>query len=204
MAASAQEKALCVLEFAKTTSVSSVQRHFRTRCGKNPPARKSIYNWYKQFQGKGCLQGKEHRASSGLRGDCSEFGKRSIAVRRRVLQKRLCMKPYQLQLLHDLKANDKVNRYDFCYEMQKRLEDDGFAKKLIFSDETTFNTSGKVNRHNVHVWGSENPQVACEHELDSPKVNVFCAISNKKVSGPFFLIENSHWDVLSGYGLDRK
>jgi NADH:ubiquinone oxidoreductase subunit F (NADH-binding) len=34
MAASAQEKAFCVLEFAKTTPVSSVQRHFRTRYGK--------------------------------------------------------------------------------------------------------------------------------------------------------------------------
>jgi hypothetical protein len=40
------------------------------------------------------------------------------------------------------------------------------------------------------VWGSENPQVACEHERDSSKVNVFCAISNKKVYGPFF-IENT-------------
>jgi hypothetical protein len=47
MAASAQEKAFCVLEFAKTTSVSSVQRHFRTRYGKNPPTGKSIYDWYK-------------------------------------------------------------------------------------------------------------------------------------------------------------
>jgi hypothetical protein len=37
MAASAQEKAFCMLEFAKTTSVSSVQQHFRTHYGKNPP-----------------------------------------------------------------------------------------------------------------------------------------------------------------------
>jgi hypothetical protein len=55
MTASAQEKALCVLEFAKTTSVSSVQWHFRTHYGKNPPTRKFIYDWWKQFQGKGCL-----------------------------------------------------------------------------------------------------------------------------------------------------
>jgi transposase len=55
MAASEQEKAFCVLEFAKTTSVSSVQQHFRTHYGKNPPTRKSIYDWCKQFQGKGCL-----------------------------------------------------------------------------------------------------------------------------------------------------
>jgi hypothetical protein len=40
------------------------------------------------------------------------------------------------------------------------------------------------------VWGSENPHVASEHESDSPKVNVFCAISDKKVYGPFF-IENT-------------
>jgi hypothetical protein len=37
------------------------------------------------------------------------------------------------------------------------------------------------------VWGSENPQDASEHECDSPKVNVFCAISNKNVFGPFFI-----------------
>jgi hypothetical protein len=47
MAASVQEKAFCVLEFGKTTSVSSVQRHFRTRYRKNPPTRKSIYDWCK-------------------------------------------------------------------------------------------------------------------------------------------------------------
>jgi hypothetical protein len=39
MAASAQEKAFCMLEFVKVTSVLSVQRHFRTRYGKNPPTR---------------------------------------------------------------------------------------------------------------------------------------------------------------------
>jgi hypothetical protein len=53
------------------------------------------------------------------------------------------------------------------------------------------------------VWGSENPQVACEHERDSPKVNVFCAISNKKVYGPFFIdntvTEMSYVDMLRNY-----
>jgi hypothetical protein len=62
MTASAQEKAFCVPECAKTTSLSSVQRHFRTRYGKNPPTRKSIYDWYKQLQGEGCVcKGKSTR-----------------------------------------------------------------------------------------------------------------------------------------------
>jgi hypothetical protein len=29
--------------------------------------------------------------------------------------------------------------------------------KFIFSDEATFHINGKVNRHNVRVWGTENP-----------------------------------------------
>jgi hypothetical protein len=56
--------------------------------------------------------------------------------------------------------------------MQERLEYDGFAERFIFGDEADFYISGKVNHHNARVWGSENPQVACEHESDSPKGNV--------------------------------
>jgi hypothetical protein len=48
---------------------------------------------------------------------------------------------------------------------------------------------GKVDRQHVHIWGTENPHATMEHVHDSPKVNVFCAISSCKVSGPFFLVE---------------
>jgi hypothetical protein len=36
-----------------------------------------------------------------------------------------------------------------------------------------------VNRHNVRIWGTENPHVIIQHVRDPPKVNVFCAISKK-------------------------
>jgi hypothetical protein len=58
------------------------------------------------------------------------------------------------------------------------MEEDGFPEKLVFSDEATFHISGKVNRHNVRIWGTENPHTILEHERDSPKLNVFCAISH--------------------------
>jgi len=73
--------------------------------------------------------------------------------------------------------------------MQERFAVDGFADSLIFSDEATFHLSGKVNRYNVHIWGTENLCVVIENVQDSPKVNVFCAISNEKVYGPFFFEE---------------
>jgi hypothetical protein len=65
------------------------------------------------------------------------------------------------------------------------------SASFIFSDKVTFHINSKVNRHNVHVWGTENPHVTLEHEGDSLKGNVFCAISKEKVYGPFFFMENN-------------
>jgi hypothetical protein len=32
-----------------------------------------------------------------------------------------------------------------------------FLNKIVLSDEATFHLSGKVNRHNLIIWGSHNP-----------------------------------------------
>jgi len=69
--------------------------------------------------------------------------------------------------------------------------DDNFLEKVQFSDEVTFHVSGAVNRRHVRIWGSENPHAYVEHLRDSPKVNVFCAISIQKVYGPFFFAEET-------------
>ena len=57
--------------------------------------------------------------------------------------------------------------------MLQNMEDDTFLPRLIFSDEATFHLSGKVNRHNVRVWGPQNPQEALEHERDPRKLMCF-------------------------------
>ena len=54
---------------------------------------------------------------------------------------------------------------------------------------------GEVNGHNVSIWGEENPHATIEHEKNSSKVNVFCAISKNHVHGPFFFEENVTGDV---------
>jgi hypothetical protein len=48
-----------------------------------------------------------------------------------------------------------------------------------------------VNCHNCRIWGTENPHVMVEQERDSPKVNVFCAISLQRLYGPFFFTETT-------------
>ena len=75
--------------------------------------------------------------------------------------------------------------------MLQNMEDDTFLPRLIFSDEATFQLSGKVNRHNVRIWGLQNPEEALGHKRDCPKVNVFCAISQTKVYGLLFFVENT-------------
>jgi hypothetical protein len=52
-----------------------------------------------------------------------------------------------------------------------------------------FHLSGKVNHHNVRIWGMEILRATVQHIRDSPKVNVFCEISSRKVYGPFFFAE---------------
>ena len=54
-------------------------------------------------------------------------------------------------------------------------------------DEATFYLSGKVSHHNVSIWGHENPHAIVQHERDSPKINVFCAVSVRKIGVCYFL-----------------
>ena len=115
----------------------------------------------------------------------------------KVLRKRLCFKPYKMRLVQALTPADKVKRRDFCEEMQLKMEENDFIERLIFCDEATFHISGKVNGHNVRIWGTEQP-----------KVNVFCAVSREKVHGPFFFTEatvtgDSFLDMLENWLLPQ-
>ncbi|XP_068083439.1 uncharacterized protein [Anabrus simplex] len=105
---------------------------------------------------------------------------------------RLKVKPYCLQLRQALTANDKALRFNFYMALQERIEeDDDFLDRVVFSDQATFHISGKVNKQNVNIWGATNPHCYVEHVRNSPKVNVFCVISNTKVYGPFFFHEQT-------------
>ena len=127
-------------------------------------------------------QGKAIRRTSG------ELQMSSTAVWR-VVRKHLYMIFYKLHFLQHLKDNDKPAREDFCTQMQAMLEEDGFDDRHVFSNEATFHPTVKVNRHNTRIWGTEHSHLTLEHVRDSPKVNVFCAISKILCMGFFLLKE---------------
>jgi len=93
-----------------------------------------------------------------------------------------------VQLLQALNPQVHNLRLRFCLDFQQRLREDGFAETLVFSDEATFHVCGKVNRHNVRIWRRENPHATIDVR-DSPKMNVFCAVSSCKFYGPYFFAE---------------
>ena len=81
------------------------------------------------------------------------------------------MKPYKLTMVQHITDEDKVARMQFCVEMFDRIADnETFLDNVIFSDESTFHISGKVNTHNCRIWGSENPHETLQHIRGSPKV----------------------------------
>ena len=84
----------------------------------------------------------------------------------RVLRKRLRMTGYRLHLLQALNPQDHNLYLHFCMDFQQRLKEDGFAEKLVFSDEKTFHVCSKVNRHNVRIWGTENPHATIGYVRD--------------------------------------
>ena len=75
---------------------------------------------------------------------------------------------------------------------------------MCFSDEATFHVSGKVNKHNIRIWGSQNPCEILERERDSPKINVWCGLMHNQIIGPFIFAEstitaNIYLDMLKHY-----
>jgi hypothetical protein len=104
-----------------------------------------------------------------------------------VLHKQLSFWPYKFQLLQELKPNDRPRPWDSCTDVLKHLKEDSlFLDKIVFSDRATFHLSGKVNHHNLIICGSQNPHQIHKHVRDSPKVNVFCAVSRTQVYRSFF------------------
>jgi hypothetical protein len=76
----------------------------------------------------------------------------------RVLRMRLSLRPYKFQLLQELQPNDRPHWRNVCTDVLNCLKEYNlFLDKIVLSDEATFHLSRKVNRHDLIIWGSQNP-----------------------------------------------
>ncbi|GBN58364.1 hypothetical protein AVEN_71241-1 [Araneus ventricosus] len=94
-------------------------------------------------------------------------------------------------------------------EMLSRIENEhDLLKCIIFSDETTFHVSNKVNKHSWRISGSENPHAVQEVEGNSPKINVWCALSHDTIIGQFLFAQTSvtaniYLDMMQIYAIPK-
>ena len=110
----------------------------------------------------------------------------------KVLHKRLRFDPYKLQIVQALQLNERPRRFELAaFMLQKIEEDDKRLERLMFSEESTFFVSERVNHHNVWIWSSEYLHTTHNHIGDCPKVNVWCALMHKNVIGRFFFAEKN-------------
>ena len=125
MAWTGNKKAFCVLEFAETESIVTVQRRFRTMYHTEPPTDKTILEWYMELQQSGCLCAAKRTGRPGPSAKTVECVRETFVrnpqksthrVSRelqmpqssvwRILRKRLRVKGYRLQLLQALNPQD--------------------------------------------------------------------------------------------------
>ena len=66
-------------------------------------------------------------------------------------------------MLEAVQPNDMPRQKEFDVNMLQRIsEEEAFLKRVCFSDEATFHISGKLNKHSVRIWGSQNPHATRE------------------------------------------
>ena len=84
----------------------------------------------------------------------------------KVLHKNLRLYAYKVQMLQALQPNDMPRQKEFAVNMLQRIsEDEAFLKRVCFSDEATYHVSGKLNKHNIGIWGSENLHASREQAM---------------------------------------
>jgi len=198
--ATLEQKKLCVLQCVKHESAVSVQGAFLRQFNSDPPSPTSIRRWYQQFWTTGCLcKGKSagwpRVSEESMEGVTQSFlcsPKKSVCCASpelemssmtvwRELRKRLHMQPYRLHWLQFLKLTDHIDQSIFCVKMQAAMTEEGFLDCVVFSDESTFHISGKVHRHNVHTWNTENPHEMVQHERTSPRSMFLRSVHKKRL-----------------------
>jgi hypothetical protein len=226
--ASPQERAQCVVWFSEKKSPITVQRNYRLAFEKDPPDKKTIKAWYDKFLPTGSVLRQsgscKKRTSDETVEHVMEFFQRSptksilrasfeLSIPRltvhKVLHKRLRLFAYEVQIVQALEPNYRPQRQQFVIEMLDRIDQNpNYLSNVMFSDEATFHTCNKVNRHNIRIWGSENPHGVREKVRDSRKVNVWCGMMKDRIIGPFFFIEptvtrNIYLDMLEQFAVPQ-
>ena len=86
--------------------------------------------------------------------------------------------PFKPSYCQELYDGDEDRRLQFCQTIVEMSNNDpALIRKLVFSDECHFELHGRVNKHNIHFWGTENPHEIIECPVKTVSLTVWAAIS---------------------------
>lgn len=196
-------------------SVTVVQRefrrHFNIHRNRAVPSRNTILRWVESLRRRGELINRRPRGAprtvrtpenvervrqAFLRSPTRSARKHAAALRlsdrsvRRILRMDLGFHPYKLAIVQQIQPGDYAQRMNFAREMEA-LIDQNENLILFMSDEAHFHLNSMVNQQNCRYWANENPQQVHKRPLHSPKVTVWCAVSQTCIIGPYFFEDDN-------------
>lgn len=79
-----------------------------------------------------------------------------------------------MKIVKKLYPQANARRLEFRVNLQALMGNaNNLLSKTIFFDEATFHVDRNVNRHNVRIWGSENPHATLEVLMVLQKLVIF-------------------------------
>jgi hypothetical protein len=99
-------------------------------------------------------------------------------------------KSYKIQIHQELFDEDFDRRVQTAQDLMPFLKNPFLENLIYFSDEATFHTSGYVHKQNCRIWSTKKPIEVQVYQDNSPKINVWCAMSSDCIIGPYFFEEN--------------
>jgi transposase len=106
---------------------------------------------------------------------------------RKAMKSRLHLRPYRVKVLHELKDSDFDARVRFAEWFMDQMDEDGFEKRILWSDEAHFYLDGSLCNSNCVIWSNENPNISVTKSLHPQRVTVWCGFTSTFILPPFFL-----------------
>lgn len=106
-------------------------------------------------------------------------------------------KAFKIRPTTKLTPRQREKRVEFCQTMlEKNNLNNNYLKNVFWTDESSFATSGMINRKNTRQWATVNPHCYREFQFQGRQtVNVWCAILYNKIIGPHFFTITLNGDV---------
>lgn len=101
-------------------------------------------------------------------------------------------KAYRLHTSQKLHEGDAQRRLRYSFWLRQKIqENNDFAHRVIWSDETRFTNCGMFNRTIEHIWSRENPRENREiRNQNRFGINVWAGLYKDQIIGPFIFEEN--------------